>query len=292
MNVVCYLCNEPASDWRANFVELYSKHTKTGIIDLFKRFLADFPSQRIIDDDSNRICVNCLDKIDDYDLMLATVAEKEITLRRMLFNTERFFNSRQNQDESEVTAFGDHLDEKNVIEKKSIKSSKESREKLKPKEKSKEKSNQQAKTNEQKAPKKCTSHISSNDQEVLASEKMKKPTVKLMKPATGLKPDSSALKLKSNSESQPTADEVKANALKLQTIKSIFEKHIKHSEGSKPNEIKLRAPAEPRTQCLQCNDNVWYTRFEYQVGLGCDGSFCRHFIALLVTVFLIHRQFL
>lgn len=265
MILVCYLCNEPASEWRENFVELYSKHTKTPIIDVFKRFLADYPSQRNIDDTSNRICWKCVDKIDEYDLMLMTVAEKEIDLRKMLFNTERLFNGRT-EIESEVTAFGDHSDDKIGIGKKSNKSATKSI-------KFKEKTVQQEKSNEQRAFKKSTIHISTNDHKVSTQEMMKKPTVKLMKPATSLKPgNSSALKLKTN-ESQPTADDMKAHAIKLQTIKTIYEKHIKHSEGSKSNEIKLRAPAEPRTQCLQCNDNVWYTRFEYQVSAGFEDLF-------------------
>ena len=89
MEVICYVCNEPTDNWRRNFTELKSQHSNMPIVDLLKRFLDDFETQRNIDDESNCICAKCLNRIDDYDCMCVLCAEREKELKELLRATEK-----------------------------------------------------------------------------------------------------------------------------------------------------------------------------------------------------------
>ncbi|XP_055305990.1 zinc finger protein draculin-like [Sitodiplosis mosellana] len=89
MEVICYVCNEQTDNWRRNFTELKSQHSNTPIVDLLKRFLDDFESQRNIESESNCICAKCLNRIDDYDCMCVLCAERETELKELLWATEK-----------------------------------------------------------------------------------------------------------------------------------------------------------------------------------------------------------
>ncbi|XP_055305979.1 zinc finger protein 271-like [Sitodiplosis mosellana] len=98
MEVICYLCNEQTNDWRVlnlNFTELKSQHSNTPIVDLLKRFLDDFESQRDIENETNCVCPKCLDRINDYDRMCVLCEEKEKELKELLLTTEKWHMSRE-----------------------------------------------------------------------------------------------------------------------------------------------------------------------------------------------------
>lgn len=88
MNVICYVCNKESSEWCRNFIETKSQRTSTPIDEFIKSFLDDFPSLRNIDDDTNCICVDCLQQIDDYDWMQQQADQKKTQLRNLLLATE------------------------------------------------------------------------------------------------------------------------------------------------------------------------------------------------------------
>lgn len=88
MNAKCYICNKESSDWRRNFAEIKSQHTQTSISHLIRQFLGDFQSMRNIDNESNCICGECVQKIDDYDWTCHRAIEQEEKLRDLLWSTE------------------------------------------------------------------------------------------------------------------------------------------------------------------------------------------------------------
>lgn len=91
MEVICYVCNETAKDWRRNLVETKSKHSKTSIATFIKTFLKDNVSERNVDDESNCICSDCLSRIYAYDWMCINVKKQENELRQLLLKTEMSF---------------------------------------------------------------------------------------------------------------------------------------------------------------------------------------------------------
>lgn len=91
---ICYLCNENVTllvPSNQNFVHIHTNHTKTRLSDLLKRFLGDFESSRNIENDSNSICDECLQKIDDYDCINFEAIQHEANLRALLLSTEAKF---------------------------------------------------------------------------------------------------------------------------------------------------------------------------------------------------------
>lgn len=204
MDVICYLCNTKTNEWRENLVGLHSKYTKTSISCFVKRFLSGFGTQRNIEDPLNRMCLKCLNNINDYDLMLMAIARKESELRKLLLVTERHFNHHQVELEPEL--------DQSIIE--------------------------------QEAPQKSMNL----SRDISVQGRSKKIPGKIKKTTTSLKPPSSA------------------RAGKAQTIKAIYMKQFTNSQETQTdNTVKLRAPPEQRTRCIQCNDGVWYNRSEYKV---------------------------
>lgn len=88
MDAICYVCNTESSDWRRNFTAIKSQHTQTPISQFIRKFLGDFQSSRHIDSESNCICVECLQKIDDYDWTCQQAVEQEVKIRDLLWTTE------------------------------------------------------------------------------------------------------------------------------------------------------------------------------------------------------------
>lgn len=104
-----------------------------------------------------------------------------------------------------------------------------------------------------KDPKECTvSVLAESGMNALRREKGKRFNIKLKKPA----PNSTHA---------------------LQSLRTIYLNRRKNS-------VKLRAPTQPRTQCLECNDGVWYTRWDYKVSLL---LIMRYFLYSITKIF--HR---
>lgn len=268
MNVICYLCNEQVNEWRQNLAELQSKHSKMLISDFFKRLLNDFVSQRDIEDEANRICLKCLEIIDDYDLMCVSAVQKESQLRELLLQTERLFDGHkiktEVENEAEVchseTVFvsdGSATNQRSATEQEGV-------------EMEHQMTSSQAETlNHEQT---TVNSTPPKTKKILIQKKGKKITVRLMKQPPNVKlVNSEPLKLTSMNSELLKPNEMKSLVAKLQAIKTISEKHLDESETAEDAESKpsrQRAPKTPRTQCQKCNDGVLYKKWHYQVRNG------------------------
>lgn len=72
-----------------NLYETVSKYTKTRVCDFIKRWLDESPSTREIDSsDENFVCVDCFDKINEYDLACETAKRIDKELRDSFMKNE------------------------------------------------------------------------------------------------------------------------------------------------------------------------------------------------------------
>lgn len=271
IDVICYLCNQKVDEWRQNLAELQSKHSKMSISDFFKRLLNDFVSQRNIEDEANRICLKCLEIIDDYDLMCVTAVKRETELREMLLQTEQLFDGHQIKTELEndvemchsETVFVKENSELNGNDQTNIATGNIKTEDPEP----------------STAPRKLTEiKMAPKSKKIFIQKKGNRIVVRLVKRPTSLKPvNTSALKLTAMSSGRLKSNEVQSLVAKLQAIKTISDKHLDSSEAAqaaKSKSAKPRAPKTPRTPCQKCNDGVLYKKWHYQVTISdCFGWF-------------------
>lgn len=116
---LCYLCHNEMHVWRQNLSKLTLNHSKTTISNLLRKFLCDFQSRRNVDDDTNCICVECFDAIDEYDWLSTTAKMKEQELRNVLLKTEMLFmiDDKEDQESEEaVNAEFTSMDERGEID--------------------------------------------------------------------------------------------------------------------------------------------------------------------------------
>lgn len=105
---MCFICNTKTSESYVSLYETVSLHSKTQIYDFVWKFLNDKPSIR---DDSieaansnwSLVCMQCLDKINNYDLACVTAAKLEQELRDDLALTEALYAPQQDIQESYQT---------------------------------------------------------------------------------------------------------------------------------------------------------------------------------------------
>lgn len=88
MAAICYFCDKESTYPCPKIAINKSQHTRTPIVDFVRNFLGDFHSSRNIDDESNCICFECLNQIDEYDRMRQQVSDQESKLRDLLLATE------------------------------------------------------------------------------------------------------------------------------------------------------------------------------------------------------------
>lgn len=86
--VVCYLCNKETIDFQSNFARIRSKHSNTPIREFIVKFLDGFESERNLDNETNAICIECLDQISVYDRLNIKATQQELMLRILLLETE------------------------------------------------------------------------------------------------------------------------------------------------------------------------------------------------------------
>lgn len=262
IDVICYLCNEKVDEWRQNLAELQSKHSKMSISDFFKRLLNDFVSQRNIEDEANRICLKCLEIIDDYDLMCVSAVKRENELREMLLQTEQLFDGHQIKTELENDVEMCHSETVFVKENSELNGNDQTN-----------KATENIKTEDPEpstAPRELTEiKMVPKSKKIFIQKKGNRILVRLVKRPTSLKPvNTSALKLTAMNSGRLKSNEVQSLVAKLQAIKTISEKHLDNSEAAqsaKSKSAKPRAPKTPRTPCQKCNDGVLYKKWHYQV---------------------------
>lgn len=87
---ICYICNATTDFYSRNLYVTKSKHTNTKICDLIKRWLENSSISRPIVDasDENCICIDCLDKINEFDSMYANAMQMEKEIQKILLTTE------------------------------------------------------------------------------------------------------------------------------------------------------------------------------------------------------------
>lgn len=101
--LICYICNDASVFYSRNLFKTKSKYSETQICEMIRNLLCNFPSEREYDsircDNSDYcICIQCLDKIDEYDLAITTAKRIETELRDLLLHSETIFkhNSKMN----------------------------------------------------------------------------------------------------------------------------------------------------------------------------------------------------
>lgn len=92
----CYICNAMSVFYTRNLFKTKSKYSETRLCEFIRKFLGNYPSERELasddgGDNENCVCMECLNKIDEYDLASITAKRVEIELRDLLLHTEASF---------------------------------------------------------------------------------------------------------------------------------------------------------------------------------------------------------
>lgn len=92
----CYICNETSVFYSRNLFKTKSKYSETRICEFIRKLLDNYPSEReytsiSIGENEHCVCIECLNKIDEYDLACMTVKRVEKELRDTLLHTETQF---------------------------------------------------------------------------------------------------------------------------------------------------------------------------------------------------------
>lgn len=91
----CYICNTTSVFYSRNLFKTKSKYSETRICEFIRKFLGNYPSERELISNSNEnehcVCIECLNKIDEYDLATMTAKRMESELRDILLHTEALF---------------------------------------------------------------------------------------------------------------------------------------------------------------------------------------------------------
>lgn len=92
----CYICNATSVFYSRNLFKTKSKYSETRICEFIRKFLGNYPSERecvTINNSENEhcVCIDCLNKIDEYDLAAMTAKRVERELRDILLHTEALF---------------------------------------------------------------------------------------------------------------------------------------------------------------------------------------------------------
>lgn len=85
---ICFICDTESRTSQSNIIGLKSQHSDTEIIEFIKKFFGDYPPRRIIGDETNTLCMECIIRINDYDLACETAKHIEQELHDILIQTE------------------------------------------------------------------------------------------------------------------------------------------------------------------------------------------------------------
>lgn len=83
----CYICTMTSVFYSRNLFKTKSKYSETRIYDFICKFLGKLPSTRPTSKD-DCVCIECLGKIDEYDLATITARRVEAELRDFLLHAE------------------------------------------------------------------------------------------------------------------------------------------------------------------------------------------------------------
>lgn len=88
---VCFLCNLGSDDCEGNIDRLKAQHSGTAIVEIIKKFYRDLPPRRIIADETNFICIECISRINEYDFACETVQRIENDFHNLLVKGENIW---------------------------------------------------------------------------------------------------------------------------------------------------------------------------------------------------------
>ncbi|XP_055308920.1 zinc finger protein 251-like isoform X3 [Sitodiplosis mosellana] len=87
---VCFICNTESDDlWKMN--EVSSQHTNTPIVELLKEILGVFDIKRTIDCESNCICSDCFNRLEEYDWACDIAKKREKDISDTFLKTETLY---------------------------------------------------------------------------------------------------------------------------------------------------------------------------------------------------------
>lgn len=114
--IKCFVCHVKTDDWRNELVGLKSQHSSTFVTYFIKKILGDFQLIRNIDDESNCICADCLNRFEEYDWTCTMMQQYEKELYDLLVKTDALCCSKpkENADTTDTETktakkFGDPL---------------------------------------------------------------------------------------------------------------------------------------------------------------------------------------
>lgn len=88
----CFICNATSVFYSRNLYKTKSKYSETRICEFIRRFLGNYPTERDCSNDNEYcVCIECLRKIDEYDLASMTAKRMERELSDVLLQTEALF---------------------------------------------------------------------------------------------------------------------------------------------------------------------------------------------------------
>lgn len=88
---ICYICATTSVFYSRNLLKTKSKYSETRIYDFICKFLGKLPGERRhiqTNDNEYCVCIECLNKIDEYDLTTITARRIETELRELLLHAE------------------------------------------------------------------------------------------------------------------------------------------------------------------------------------------------------------
>lgn len=110
----CFVCHMKTDDWRNELEGLKSQHSSTYITDFIRKILGDFETKRNINDHANCICVDCLNRFEEYDWTCTMAKQYEKELYDLLVHTESLcFTEKKNDapvDDTEPSIGRPYLD--------------------------------------------------------------------------------------------------------------------------------------------------------------------------------------
>ncbi|XP_055305996.1 zinc finger protein 2-like isoform X2 [Sitodiplosis mosellana] len=95
MEVACYVCNKNSTIYQLNLTEIKSNHSGKRVCDFIKQLTRDFATTRDVEDESNCICLECLQNVLVYDRACVEAEKQEKKLIELLLATEKSLSERR-----------------------------------------------------------------------------------------------------------------------------------------------------------------------------------------------------
>lgn len=88
---VCFLCNLGSDNCEGNIDQLKCQHSGIPIVEIIKKFYRNLTPRRIIADETNFICVECIIRINEYDYAFETMQRIENDFHDLLVKGEHIW---------------------------------------------------------------------------------------------------------------------------------------------------------------------------------------------------------